>query len=142
MIVKIKRIDPSVPVPEYKTQGAAALDCYVREETTIQPGAIGYAPLNFAVEPPKGHFLLLVARSSLHKRGLMMAHGVGIGDEDFAGDGDEYRAPLYNFSNEPVTVLRGDRVAQLLFLAHERIEWDVVESLGHPDRGGIGSTGT
>jgi len=70
MLIKIKRFDKTLPLPEYKTEGAAAFDLYAREATEIPPGAIRYVPLNIAVETPPGHFLLLAPRSSTHKRGL------------------------------------------------------------------------
>ena len=105
--VKIRRVDDSLPLPEYKTAGAAAMDCPIREDVEVPPKSVAMVSLNVSLKPPHGHFVLLVARSSLHKRGLMMANSVGIGDEDFAGDADEYRAPLYNFLDEPVFIKRG-----------------------------------
>ena len=117
------------------------MDCVVREDVEIPVGKITLVPLNIALKPPRGHFVLLVARSSLHKRGLMMANGVGIGDEDYAGDNDEYKAPLYNFSNVTASLKKGDRVIQILILPFDRVEWDEVDTLGAPDRGGFGSTG-
>ncbi|MBI2409986.1 dUTP diphosphatase [Candidatus Kaiserbacteria bacterium] len=141
MKVPIRRVDKDLPLPAYKTAGAAAMDCTVRADTTIPPGTVGYVPLNVALKPPRGHFLLMAARSSLHKRGVTMANGIGIGDEDFCGNGDEYRAALLNFSNEPVEIKRGDRVVQILILPVDRVEWEEVETLGAPDRGGYGTTG-
>jgi len=128
-------------MPSYGTEGATALDCYVREDVTIAPKSIGYAFLNFALKLPKGHFVLLAARSSLHKRGLMFANGVGIMDEDYAGDADEYRAILYNFTDEPVLVSRGDRVAQMVVMPYDRFTLKEVDTLGTPERGGLGTTG-
>jgi dUTP pyrophosphatase len=141
MKIRVKRFDTALPLPEYKTAGAAAMDCYIREELTIPPGEIRYALLNVALQPPRGHFVLLAARSSLHKRGLMLPHGIGIGDEDFSGDEDEYKAPLFNYTKEPVTVAKGDRLVQLLVLPFDRVEWDEVSVLGNESRGGFGSTG-
>ena len=141
MEVRIYRTDPSLPLPEYKTEGAAAMDTYVREDVTIPPHGIGYAKLNFAIAVPEGHFTLLAARSSLHKRGLMMGNSVGILDQDYCGDGDEFMAILYNFTDEPVEVKRGDRVAQIIVLPYDRVTLQEVESLGSKDRGGLGTTG-
>ncbi len=141
MKVPIRRFDTELPLPAYQTAGAAGMDCTARVDTTIAPGACGYVPLNIALKPPRGHFVLLSARSSLHKRGLMFANGVGIMDEDFSGDGDEYRAVLYNFSDAPVEIKRGERIAQMIILPFDRVEWDEVETLGSPDRGGFGTTG-
>lgn len=141
MKVPIRRIDRELPLPLYKTAGAAAMDCVIREDVVIPAGKVAMVSLNVTLKPPKGHFVLLAARSSLFKRGLMMANNVGIGDEDYSGDQDEYMAPLYNFSQEPVEVKRGERMIQILILPFDRVEWEEVESLGNPDRGGFGTTG-
>jgi len=141
MDIEIRRFDTDLPLPNYGTEGAGALDCYVRETVVIPPKGIGYARLNFALKLPKGHFALLAARSSLHKRGLMFGNGVGILDEDFKGDEDEYTAILYNFTDEPVEVMRGDRVAQLIVMPYDRVSWTEVKELGNPSRGGLGTTG-
>jgi dUTP pyrophosphatase len=141
MELPIRRFDADVPLPEYKTDGAAAMDCYVREDVTIPPRGIGYAMLNFALKAPPGYFTLLAARSSLHKRGLMMGNGIGILDEDYCGDEDEFKAILHNFTDEPVTVKRGERVAQIILMPYERVTWIEQDSLDGPSRGGLGTTG-
>ncbi len=134
-------MDKGLDLPAYKTPGAAAMDCTVREDVVVPPGKVVMVGLNVAIKPPKGHFVLLAARSSLFKRGLMMANNVGIGDEDYSGDNDEYMAPLYNFSTEPVEVKRGERAIQIMILPFERVEWQETDSLQNPDRGGFGTTG-
>jgi dUTP pyrophosphatase len=141
MKVRIKRIDTDLPLPEYKTSGAAAMDCVARTTTVIPPEKFCLVPLNIALKPPRGHFVLVAARSSLHKRGLIMANGIGIGDEDFSGNNDEYQAALYNFTDTPVEVKRGDRIVQMLILPFDRVVWNEVYSLEDADRGGFGSTG-
>lgn len=141
MKIKLKRFDTSLPLPEYKTKGAAALDLYSREEITIKAGEVGYAPLNVAIKLPRNHWALIAARSSLHKEGLMMANGIGVGDYDYCGNDDEYRAALYNFLKKDVTIERGQRIAQLLVLPVERMEIEEVEKLDDKNRGGFGSTG-
>jgi len=141
MELPIRRVDKELPLPEYKTEGAAAMDCYVREDVTIAPKSIGYTTLNFALKPPAGHFIIMAARSSLHKRGLMMANGIAIFDEDYCGDEDEYRVIFYNFTKEPVEVKRGERVTQIIVMPYDKVEWKEVEGLGAPTRGGLGSTG-
>lgn len=141
MKLKIKCFDTSLPLPAYQSEKAAALDLYARRTVEIAPGEVVYVPLNIALELPPDHFALVVARSSLHKKGLMLANGIGIGDEDFCGDNDEYQAILRNFTARLVTVKKGERIAQLIILSRERVEVGVVEQLGNKDRGGIGSTG-
>ncbi len=141
MKVRIRRIDKSLPLPEYKTAGAAGFDFSARVAMTILPKGFAYIPLNVAIEPPEGHMLLLAARSSLHKKGLMLANGVGIGDRDFSGNNDEYKAAVYNFSETPIAIERGDRIAQGIFKRYESAEWHEVDDLENKDRGGFGSTG-
>ena len=141
MKVKIRRIDKSVLLPAYLTGGASALDLYVREKIIVEPKKIALIPLNVAIKLPRGHFGLLAARSSLPKRGLFIANGLGIFDEDFAGNNDEYKAFVYNFTDQPVVVEKGDRIVQLIILPHDRVEWEETDDLGSNDRGGIGTTG-
>jgi dUTP pyrophosphatase len=141
MEIKIKRFDKELPLPEYKTTGAVAMDLTLREGTTIAPHEVAKIPLNVAIKPPIGHFIMLAARSSLHKRGLTMQNGVGIFDEDYTGDNDEYQAVLYNFTEAPVTLERGDRVAQIIVIPYAKVSLKEVEIMGEPDRGGFGTTG-
>ena len=141
MKLKVKRFDKSLPLPEYKTNKAAALDLYARVDTVISPREIGYVPLNIAIQLPQDHWALVAARSSLHKKGLMMANGIGVGDEDYCGDNDEYQAILLNFTDGDVAVKKGERLAQLIVLPREKLEIEEVEKLGNKDRGGVGSTG-
>jgi dUTP pyrophosphatase len=136
-----KLFDTTLPLPEYKTSGAAAFDLYAREETTIPAHGVGYVPLNIALQLPPDHFALLAARSSLHKKGLMMANGIGVGDFDYRGDGDEYKAALYNFTDQSVVVERGERIVQLIVLSRPKVELLQKEAFTDKDRGGFGSTG-
>lgn len=139
--VLYKQFDTTLPAPEYKTAQAACLDLVARTTVIIPAGKVGYVPLNIALQLPEGYWALLSARSSLHKRGLMLANGIGVGDADFCGDQDEYQAALLNFTQEPVTVERGERIAQLMILPKIAIALQQVAQLSSQNRGGIGSTG-
>lgn len=139
--VKIKRFDKSLPLPEYKTSGAAAFDLSARIDVTIAPHTVGYVPLNIAIQLPDDHFALVSARSSLHKRGVMLANGIGIGDADYRGNDDEYQAALLNFTDQPVTVEKGERIAQMIILHRERVEFVEQDHFTTENRGGFGSTG-
>lgn len=142
MKVKIKRIDKTLELPAYKTSGAVALDCAARVSITIAPKTMELVPMNVCIKLPPSHYVFVAARSSLPKRGLFMAHGVGIGDEDFCGNNDEYRAPLYNYTDSPIIVERGDRIAQIIIKPYEKVEWEEVDDLGAADnRGSFGTTG-
>lgn len=141
MEIPLKRFDKEIPLPARQTEGAAAFDFAARAAVTIAPGTVGYVPLNVAVATPPGHFLLLAARSGTHKRGLMMANGIGIVDPDFSGDTDEINAAYYNFSSAPVTVEKGERIAQGMFVPIASFVWKETEVMPHADRGGFGTTG-
>jgi dUTP pyrophosphatase len=139
--VPIKRFDKNIPLPEYKTKGAAGFDLSARISQIIPPHTIAYIPLNVAIAPPLGYFVLLAARSSLHKRGLMSANGIGIIDRDYSGNEDEYTAVLYNYTDNAVTVEAGDRLMQGVFVPHAQGEFVEVEEMHNPNRGGFGTTG-
>ncbi len=141
MKVKIKRFDQSLPLPEYKTEGAAAFDLYSRQQMEIPAQEVAYIPLNIAIQMPAGYWALLAARSSLHKKGLMLANGIGVGDYDYRGPNDEYMAAVFNFTQEKVVVEKGERVAQMIILPVERAELVELEEFGTENRGGFGSTG-
>jgi dUTP pyrophosphatase len=141
MTIKIKRFDTTLPLPQYQSPAAAAFDLYARVETTIEPHTVVRVPLNIAIDIPDTHWALVCARSSLHKRGLMMANGIGVGDADYRGDQDEYMAPILNFTNQPVVVEKGERIAQMIILPREKIALEEVATLDNADRGGFGSTG-
>lgn len=139
--IKIKRFDRELPLPEYKTKGAAGFDLTARKTVVIEPNSVGYVLLNVAVETPKNHFFILAARSSTHRMGLIPANGIGIGDSDFRGDEDEYKIALLNFTSEPVMVERGTRIAQGVIVKHIKAKWHEARKMRSKTRGGFGSTG-
>ncbi|MBU6388908.1 dUTP diphosphatase [Patescibacteria group bacterium] len=139
--ILIKQFDTTLPLPCYKTTGAAAFDLAVRQDVEIAPHSTGIVPLNVAIKPPDGHWALLAARSSLWKRGLMLANGLGIMDQDYCGNEDEYRAVVYNFTAEVVRIEKGDRIAQVVILPYAQWPIETVENLDSPSRGGFGTTG-
>lgn len=117
-------------------------DLVTREDTLIEPGQIGLVPGNVIVKVPEGYSLLIVPRSSLPgKKGLVCPHSIGIIDEDYSGPDDEIFVQVQNITKVPVTVLRGERIAQGLFVKTEKAVWVEVEELVAESRGGFGSTG-
>ena len=140
MKVKIKRIDKSLPLPEYHTSGAVAFDLVARETVFIEPNSIGRIPCNIIVEIPKGYMLLLKDRSSTPKKKGLLAT-VGFIDQDFCGDGDEIQKQFYNFQKVAVTVERGERLGQAAFVRIDQCEWEEVDAIDTKTRGGFGSTG-
>ncbi len=142
MKVKIKRVDKSLPLPKYETGGSVGFDLICRETAVINPKEIVLIPGNVIVETPQGYMLLVCLRSSTpRKRGLMMAQGVGIVDNDYCGEEDELKIQVYNFIDEPVTIERGSRIAQGVFVRVDTFEWDEADQMHAESRGGFGSTG-
>jgi dUTP pyrophosphatase len=141
MKARIRRLDAAVTLPEYQTSGAAGFDLAASQDVTIQPGEVTLVPTGLVVEVPAGHFLGVFARSSTPlKRGLMVANGVGVVDPDYSGPSDEVKIEVVNFTATPVTVKRGDRIAQGIILPSVRVEWEEAEELRADSRGGFGST--
>jgi dUTP pyrophosphatase len=141
MKLTIKRIDASLPLPEYKTKGAVAFDIYSREAKTIKSKTIELLPSNLIIGVPRGFFLLIASRSSIHKKGLLMANGIGVWDQDFNGPKDEWLVPLYNFTNKKVVIDRGERIAQGVLIPIKKVSWQEVNEISKKSRGGLGSTG-
>ncbi len=143
MHVSIQRIDTTLPLPPYASNGAVGFDIITRETTVIEPGAIALIPGNVIVKVPEGYALLIAPRSSMpRKKGLVFPHSIGVIDQDYHGETDEILVQVQNITKEPVTVERGERIAQGLFVKVEQAVWQEVDSHGAEARGGFGSTGT
>ena len=142
MKVLIKKIDPSVELPKYQTSESAGFDIASSADMVVPAGQVAKIPTGLVIAAPKGHFLLISARSSLPlKKGLTMANGIGVVDPDYAGPNDAIHIIAYNFTEQDVEVKKGERLAQGIFLPVEQAKWEEVEQLRDTDRGGMGSTG-
>ncbi len=140
MKVKIKRIDKSLPLPEYHTPGAVAFDLYSRIDMTILPQAIEKMPTNIIVAIPSGYVLEIKDRSSaMQKKGLLCT--VGYIDQDYCGDEDEILLQVYNITNNPVKIEKGERVGQAVFIKIDTAEWEETDKMADKSRGGFGTTG-
>lgn len=140
--VSIRRLDPSIALPEYQTAGAAGFDLAASETVDVPPNGIALVPTGLVIRVPDGHFLGIFARSSTpYKRGLVVPNGVGIVDSDYCGPDDEIKVQVLNITKEPVHVRRGDRIAQGIFLKFAAPEWDEGPVETDRTRGGFGSTG-
>lgn len=141
MKVNIKRIDKTLPLPRYETVGSVGFDLICRKSAEIPPQSIVLIPANVIVETPPGYMLMVCARSSTPRKfGLMVPQGVGIVDNDYCGEEDELQIQIYNFTDEVVSVERGSRIAQAIFVRVATAEWNEVEQMQSPSRGGFGST--
>ena len=142
MKVRIRRLRPDIPLPRYESDHAAAFDLAAADDVVVEPRRVALVPTGLVVEVPAGMFLGVFARSSTPlKRGVMVANGVGVIDPDYCGPADEVKIAVMIFTDTAVTVRRGDRIAQGIFLAAPRVTWDEADQLREASRGGFGATG-
>lgn len=142
MQLRIKRIAPHLPIPEFHTPGSVAFDLYSRIETTIKPGALKLIPSNIIVDVPVGYMLMLAARSSTARKfGLMLANGIGTIDQDFNGEDNEIMISVWNFTDADVHISPGDRIAQAILVKIDQPEIIEVTRMSDHNRGSFGSTG-
>lgn len=128
-------------MPVYETEGSVGFDLLARTEITVNPQSIELIPANVIVEVPKGYALILAARSSTpRKHGLTKPHGIGIIDQDYCGNEDEIKIQVMNFTEKSVTIAKGTKIAQGLFVRVDRFEFDEVDEIKKESRGGFGST--
>lgn len=144
MKIKIKRIDRKFPLPVYETSGSVGFDIAARVDMTLAPKEIVLVPSNVIVEVPVGYMLVVASRSSTpRKKGVMQPHGFGIIDHDYCGPQDEIKIQVYNFTDQPVSIKSGEKIAQGVFVRVDKFEWEEVSDgeIREDSRGGFGSTG-
>ncbi len=143
--VAIMRADgcEDLPLPAYATADSAGMDLYaaVTEPLVLDPGRRAVVPTGLHIALPQGTEAQVRPRSGLAaKYGIAMVNAPGTIDADYRG---EIRVILINLGEEPFTIERGDRIAQLVATRFERVDWRPVESLEFTPRGhgGFGHTG-
>ncbi len=132
-----------VVLPRYASAGAAGMDLVAAldEPLTLNPGERAAVPTGIALALPEGYEAQVRPRSGLAlKHGLTVLNSPGTIDADYRG---EIKVILVNLGTAPVTLVRGERVAQLVLAPVSRIAWAPVETLPETGRGarGFGSTG-
>lgn len=142
MKVKIKKLNSEIPTPVYHTPGSVGFDFSAVETVTIPPRGLAFISTGLIVCTPPGYMLLVTARSSTaRKKGLMLSNGVGVVDRDYCGPEDVIKLSVYNFTDTAVTVEKGDRIAQGIFVRVDQAEFEETDAVGEKSRGGYGSTG-
>jgi len=140
--VLITRLDPDLPLPRYAKGGDAGADIVSRIDITLAPGERALVPTGIAIALPDGYVALVHPRSGLAiKHGVTMVNAPGTVDAGYRG---ELQIILINHDkSEPVSFMRGDRIAQLVIQKVERAEFIEVQDLPGSGRGtgGFGSTG-
>jgi dUTP pyrophosphatase len=141
--VRFMRKDPDVSLPRYETEGAAGMDlkAWLEKDVVILPGGRAKIPTGLFPELPRGYEAQVRPRSGLAlKSGVTVLNAPGTIDADYRG---EIEVLLVNLGNEPFTVRKGDRIAQMVISPLCRFQIEEAETLGKTGRGGLGfgSTG-
>jgi dUTP pyrophosphatase len=139
--VPVFRVDAALPLPVYARPDDAGLDLYAAEPVTLAPGARALVATGIALAIPPGFAGFVLPRSGLALRhGVTLLNTPGLVDAGYRG---EVKVLLVNHGDAPVSVSRGDRVAQLVVQRVEHVMLAPVAELPESARGagGFGSTG-
>lgn len=143
--IKIRQLEESsdLPLPEYETEGASGMDirASVKEPVLLKPGDIQFIPTGLIVSIPAGYEGQIRPRSGLAlNHGIGMVNAPGTIDSDYRG---EIGIILINWGRRPVTIRRGDRIAQMIISKVCRADMIRVEELDLTQRGegGFGHSG-
>ncbi len=147
MNVQITQLEHAkgLELPKFETAGAVGFDLSAAKEMIIEPGKIELIPTGLIIKTTESHALIIAPRSSTpRKKGLDMPHSIGVIDQDYCGPKDELLIQVRNFSDATVTVQRGEKIAQGMFVRVDRADWQEVDidDVSHETRGGFGSTDT
>jgi len=141
--VVTKYLNQGVTIPLRATDHSAGYDLASIEDVTIQPSEIKLIPTGLKAKMGQHEALFVFPRSSLAiKKGLMMSNGVGVIDADYYGNPDNeghIMVPVINIKQEPVTITKGERIAQGIFLSYLKTEDDFAGNVSR--LGGFGSSG-
>ena len=143
--IKVKKLKDNAHLPTRGSDFAAGYDLYAATDNNmsvfIQPHCTEKIGTGLSFELPSGTYAAIYARSGLAtKQGLRPANCVGICDSDYRG---EYIVAIHNDSEEPRTIVSGDRIAQMILSPYYEMNFTESEDLSETKRGdgGFGSTG-
>jgi dUTP pyrophosphatase len=140
--VLVRRLDPDLPLPSYAMPGDAGLDLRAAVDVDLEPGRRARIPTGIAVAIPDGYAGFVQPRSGMAARaGLGLVNSPGLIDSGYRG---EIQVVAVNLDpSEPISIHRGDKIAQLVILPVVRADIAEVEELPASVRGpgGFGSTG-
>ncbi len=139
--IKIRYYDDSMERLCYIDEKSDWIDLRACEDVTLKKGEFRLIPLGVAMELPEGYEALVVPRSSTFRNyGIIQANSMGVIDESYCGDNDEWRFPA--FAIRDTEVHKGERICQFRIIEHQpEINFVEVTSLDNKDRGGFGTTG-
>ena len=140
--IKIKYFTDKIEKLCYIAGNSDWIDLRVAEDVVMKKGEFRLIRLGVAMELPQGYEAHVVPRSSTYKNfGLIQTNHMGVIDESYKGDADEWKWPALAMRDTEVHV--GDRLCQFRIMKHQpQINFLVVDSLENEDRGGFGTSGT
>lgn len=117
------------------------VDLRAGKDVDLKKGDVAIIPLGFAMRLPEGYEALVAPRSSTIKKfGIMVGNSIGIIDESYSGDDDEWGLVAYAIRDTHISM--NDRICQFRIIEHQpALTFHTVNALGGPSRGGFGSTG-
>jgi len=141
--VLIKKLNSSVQLPSYKTNGASGMDlmAYIEKPINLEPGKSCLVPTGLSVAFPQEYEIQIRPRSGLAaKNNISVLNTPGTIDSDYRG---ELKIILFNHGNENFIINNNDRVAQMVLTPVIKMELEEVNELPESTRGegGFGSTG-
>ncbi len=139
--IKIKYLSNRIEKLQYIENKSDWIDLRAAEEVSLKAGEFKLIPLGIALELPKGYEAHIVPRSSTFKNfGILQTNSMGIVDESYCGDHDQWFFPALAMRDTVIHV--NDRICQFRIMEHQpQIEFIEVSELKNADRGGHGSTG-
>lgn len=143
MQIKIKYFNKNIDKLKYigGAEKSNWIDLRAAETVILKAGDFALIPLGVAMKLPEGYEAHIAPRSSTFKNyGIIMTNSVGVVDTKFSGDNDQWRMPVY--ATRDTVIKENDRICQFRIMeCQPEIEFEEVERMEDPDRGGFGSTG-
>ncbi len=141
--VLVKKLDPEVKLPEYKTSGASGMDliAFLKKPINVKPKTSSLVPTGLSIAFSKDYEVQIRPRSGLAaKNNISVLNAPGTIDSDYRG---EIKIIIYNHGNNDFSINNGDRIAQMILAPVVKIELEETFNLPETIRGkdGFGSTG-
>ena len=141
--VLIKKLDPSVKLPEYKTSGASGMDliAFLKDPINIKPKKSSLIPTGLSVAFSENYEIQIRPRSGLAaKKNISVLNTPGTIDSDYRG---EIKVIIYNHGDTDFVINNGDRIAQMILAPVIKMKLEETDKLPETIRGkgGFGSTG-
>ena len=141
MKIRIRYLSDQIEKLRYIDGKSDWIDLRAAEDVSLKAGEFRLIPLGIAMELPEGYEAHVAPRSATFKNfGILQANSMGIIDESYCGDGDQWYFPAYAVRDTEIHL--NDRICQFRIMEHQpRFFFEETERLGGRDRGGFGSTG-